>query len=69
MSEYRLVFPLVLSLTFLIPANAQTADAGRKGFLAHCVGCHGDDGTGGGRGPNIVDIPMPRGSRKRRCAI
>jgi putative heme-binding domain-containing protein len=64
MSEYRLVFPLVLSLTFLIPANAQTADAGRKGFLAHCVGCHGDDGTGGGRGPNIVDIPMPRGVSK-----
>jgi cytochrome c oxidase cbb3-type subunit III len=62
--SFEWVSALVFSLTLLTAANAQTVDAGRKGFLALCVGCHGDDGTGGGRGPNIVDVPMPRGVSK-----
>jgi PQQ-dependent dehydrogenase (methanol/ethanol family) len=62
--SFELVSPLAISLTLLTAANAQTVDVGRKGFLAHCSGCHGDDGTGGGRGPKIVEIPMPRGVSK-----
>ncbi|HEY6320564.1 MAG TPA: cytochrome c [Thermoanaerobaculia bacterium] len=27
--------------------------AGRKLFLRHCAGCHGDDGGGGRRGPSL----------------
>ena len=59
--------PVLCFVSFLIvfvsAAQAQS-DAGRKAFLAHCVGCHGDDGTGGGRGPNIVDVREPRATSK-----
>ncbi len=49
---------------FLTAATAQTSDAGRKAYLGHCVGCHGDDGTGGGHGPDIVDVSEPLGVSK-----
>src|SRR5207249_3197356 len=29
-------------------------------YQARCVGCHGEDGTGGGHGPNVVDLRRPR---------
>src|SRR3954451_3056232 len=38
--------------------------AGKTDYLARCVGCHGADGTGGGHGPAIVDVPRPRGTSK-----
>jgi PQQ-dependent dehydrogenase (methanol/ethanol family) len=63
-STWELVSKLSLGLICLAAADAQTADVGRKAFLAHCTGCHGDDGTGGGRGPNIVDVQAPRGVSK-----
>src|SRR5580704_12452447 len=43
-------------------AGAQTADAGKRQYRARCVGCHGEDGSGGGHGPNIVDVRRPRGT-------
>jgi PQQ-dependent dehydrogenase (methanol/ethanol family) len=45
-------------------ASAQTAEAGRRPYQARCVGCHGEDGTGGGHGPNIVDVRRPRATSK-----
>ncbi len=51
----------VCATVFLVSAHAQTPNAGRRGFLARCVGCHGDDGTGGGHGPDIVNLSQPRG--------
>jgi PQQ-dependent dehydrogenase (methanol/ethanol family) len=39
---------------------AQTVDAGKRDYRALCVGCHGEDGSGGGHGPNIVDVRRPR---------
>ncbi|HEV3201805.1 MAG TPA: PQQ-dependent dehydrogenase, methanol/ethanol family [Bryobacteraceae bacterium] len=44
---------------FVTSAPAQTVDAKRQ-YQARCVGCHGEDGTGGGHGPNIVDVRRPR---------
>src|SRR5579885_2443365 len=41
-------------------APAQEADAGKKQFEARCAACHGADGGGGERGPNIVDPRRPR---------
>ena len=45
-------------------ASAQTAEAGRRPYQARCVGCHGEDGSGGGHGPNIVDVRQPRATSK-----
>src|SRR5260370_41434295 len=45
-------------------ANAQTPDDGRRPYQARCAGCHGEDGTGGGHGPNIVDVRRPRAASK-----
>src|SRR4029453_11158255 len=34
--------------------NPEAIAAGTKLFLASCAGCHGPDGGGGARGPNLV---------------
>jgi PQQ-dependent dehydrogenase (methanol/ethanol family) len=59
----RRIFILVIWIG--LAANfggAQTAEAGRRQYQARCVGCHGEDGSGGGHGPNIVDVRRPRGT-------
>jgi PQQ-dependent dehydrogenase (methanol/ethanol family) len=60
----RLLALAILFVVTLAAAQAQTTDAGRQAFLARCVGCHGDDGTGGGHGPDIVNVVEPRGVSK-----
>jgi PQQ-dependent dehydrogenase (methanol/ethanol family) len=45
-------------------ATAQTADDGRRQYQVRCAGCHGDDGSGGGHGPNIVGVRRPRAKTK-----
>ncbi len=37
---------------------------GKREFQARCSGCHGDDGTGGGHGPGIVNVPRSRAATK-----
>lgn len=39
---------------------AQDAATGKRQFQARCAGCHGEDGAGGGHGPNIVDVQRAR---------
>ncbi len=51
----------LLVVVFPVWAAAQAPDAGRRAYRAHCVGCHGDDGTGGGHGPDIINLRRPRG--------
>jgi alcohol dehydrogenase (cytochrome c) len=60
----RLYALAVFFVVTLAGARAQTTDAGRQPFLVHCVGCHGDDGTGGGHGPDIVNVDHPRSVSK-----
>src|SRR5258706_9323350 len=43
----------ILLLAIGLSASAQT---GKTAFQARCAGCHGDDGTGTGRGSNIVAV-------------
>lgn len=47
-------------LLYTKEAVAQAVELGRAVFEARCVSCHGSDGTGSDRGPNIVDGPQPR---------
>jgi mono/diheme cytochrome c family protein len=41
-------------------ASAQTAADGRRPYQARSAGYHGEDGAGGGHGPNIVEVRRPR---------
>ncbi len=45
-------------------AHAQTDESGRRQFQARCASCHGEDGTGGARGFNIVNLPQPRAASR-----
>lgn len=57
----RICIAALLVTFFAVCAEAQTTDAGRIPYKAHCVGCHGEDGAGGGHGPDIVNLSRPRG--------
>ncbi len=39
---------------------AQTVDSAKQLYQGLCVGCHGEDGTGGGHGPSFLDVRRPR---------
>lgn len=54
--------PVVLSLLLATTTFAQTP--GRRPYQARCSGCHGEDGTGGGHGPDIVELAQPRAASK-----
>jgi alcohol dehydrogenase (cytochrome c) len=55
------IFTLAFSISLVVQqSGAQIADAAKVQYQARCVGCHGEDGTGGGHGPNIVDVRRPR---------
>ena len=39
---------------------AQTVDSAKQLYQGLCVGCHGEDGSGGGHGPSFLDVRRPR---------
>src|SRR6266852_6234324 len=49
---------------FLAHARAQTPETGKRQYQARCVGCHGEDGSGGGHGPSILDVRSSRATSK-----
>jgi alcohol dehydrogenase (cytochrome c) len=54
---------LIIGVALLVAdLRAQTAAPGRRLFQVRCAGCHGEDGTGGPRGVNIVEVRQPRAS-------
>ena len=58
--------PLILCLVLLAAdARAQTIEPGKRPFQARCAACHGEDGTGGARGFNIIDLRQPRATSRQ----
>lgn len=58
-----------LRFTFLfllggLAAIAQAPDAGKRAYMARCTGCHGEDGSGGGHGPGILNVKTPRATSR-----
>src|ERR1044071_2924794 len=45
-------------------ANAQS-DEGKRQYQALGVGCHGEDGSGGGHGPGFLDVRQPRATSQQ----
>jgi alcohol dehydrogenase (cytochrome c) len=55
--------------TLTVCAALLMQPAGKRQYEARCVGCHGEDGTGGGHGPAIVDVPRPRATSKAAVLV
>ena len=43
---------------------AQTVESGKRQYQALCVGCHGEDGSGGGHGPSFLDVKRTRATSR-----
>jgi alcohol dehydrogenase (cytochrome c) len=41
-------------------ASSQTVEPGKRQYQGLCAGCHGDDGSGGGRGPGLLNVRNSR---------
>ena len=48
------------------PGNEGAVESGREVFELHCGGCHGGDGRGGERGPDVVTPGLARRYREAR---
>ena len=51
---------LALAVLALRCLSGQEPDAGRRAYEERCLGCHGQDGNGGARGPGIVNLRQYR---------
>src|SRR5215472_10261627 len=55
---------LAIGIAFAVGLGSAQTDDGKRQYEALCVGCHGEDGSGGGHGPGIVDVRRPRATSR-----
>ena len=56
---------LILAVAVVTGLFGQT---GKRAYLSRCVGCHGEDGSGGGHGPGILNVRVPRATTRAAVA-
>ncbi len=44
------------------------AQPGKNGYLSRCVGCHGEDGSGGGHGPGFLNVRASRATTRAQVS-
>jgi len=55
---------LILAISTALLADPTPVQTGKRQYEARYVGCHGEDGLGGGHGPAIAGIARPRTTSK-----
>src|SRR5215831_13748416 len=55
---------LAIGLIIAVGLLHAQSDIGKQQYQALCVGCHGDDGSGGGHGPSFLDVRRPRATTR-----
>src|SRR4051794_9775019 len=58
--KQNLISVICIVFVFAALAAAQANDSAKRQYQALCVGCHGEDGSGGGHGPGFLDVRRPR---------
>ena len=53
------VSAIALGATLLM-SRVAAQETGKRQYVERCAGCHGEDGSGGGHGPSIVNVPRPK---------
>jgi len=64
MKPTTLLATSIIALLSSLVAPAQPASPGKQKYQALCVGCHGEDGSGGGHGPGFLDVRRPRATSR-----
>lgn len=53
---------------FVLVGLGLWAQPGKSGYQARCVGCHGEDGSGGGHGPGFLNVRTPRAATRAQVS-
>ena len=60
----RIITSAICIALYATVATAQTVESGKRLYQGLCVGCHGEDGSGGGHGPSFLDVRRPRATSR-----
>src|SRR5262245_21316006 len=60
----RIITSVICIALYATVGSAQTVESGKRLYQALCVGCHGEDGSGGGHGPSFLDVRQPRATTR-----
>jgi mono/diheme cytochrome c family protein len=60
----RIIISAICIALYAAVGSAQTVESGKRLYQGLCVGCHGEDGSGGGHGPSFLDVRRPRATSR-----
>src|SRR6516162_4563505 len=56
---------LAIGMAVAVGLASAQSDEGKRQYQSLCVGCHGDDGSGGGQRPSFLDVRQPRATSRQ----